>query len=695
MRKAATEVPWRDRTLALQLCLVACFLLVVHVTFIGVAARVERADIAEGLVQLEAEARGFEGWLRRSFDGIALSLDLLQERQRLLDLGNPGSAAVESILSGFVNSRRFDIVLVLKIDADGFGRWSNLPGSSVVDLRDRPHFQVHLAGHPGTYVADPVMGRLSRQLAVIFSRRLSHLDGSLAGVGVVSLDPVGAARQLVPLAPPATTRVLVWREGGEVVLSNLWASNPPTAPERPDPALAAALDGQESATLRRNDPGGRGDVLVALLRLPELGLAISLERSTAEMITPAAELRVLAWAIEGGLALLLLAGVAVVRWRQKALTALAAGAGREAEAAAVQREITRTLDSVPGVIYRGRLFKDGTYRLLYLSPSFTSVTGWPVAPLLKDGRGIMTLGDAIPSLEERRALMAELLATGSSVGEARIRRADGQMRWMRFARQLSAKDAHGIEIVGLMTDIEAERAAMASTIATSRLTTLGEMATGMAHELSQPLTAMSIAAENAISAIRKDRTDAAVERLERLPQLAQRARTIIDHLRLFGRQQPALAEAVRLDEVVAETLLLVGGTLRDANITLTIDVPDNLPPAHAGKVMLEQVLMNLLLNARDAMEAVPPTSRRIRISAAAAGGHLELAVSDTGPGIPDTVLPRLFEPFFTTKPPGEGTGLGLSICHGILQSFGGQITARNTAEGACFSMTLPHEAAAA
>jgi C4-dicarboxylate-specific signal transduction histidine kinase len=303
--------------------------------------------------------------------------------------------------------------------------------------------------------------------------------------------------------------------------------------------------------------------------------------------------------------------------------------------------------------------------------------------------GILDLCETPVDHPEQLAAMA-LLRTGAvATRDVRLRQPDGGFRWMRFVEHAVAELPDGLEIVGLMTDVEAERAAMGSSIAAARLATLGEMATGLAHELSQPLTAMSMAAENAMNALRRNRTEGVIERLERVPQQAQRARAIIDHLRLFGRQQTDDQAPLRLDTVLDGAMVLVDGVLRDAGIEVTIDIPDDLPMFMGNQVLLEQVVMNLLLNARDAMAAQSGRPRAVRLSANATARAVELRVADSGTGIPEAVLPRIFEPFFTTKPAGEGTGLGLPICHGIIRSLGGTIVARNSGGGAVFTITLP------
>ncbi|MEI6161345.1 MAG: ATP-binding protein [Roseococcus sp.] len=678
--------------LALQLALAAILVVALHMALMMGVNWTRERDIALGLERAQADTLTIEGWLRRSFDGIGLTLDLLQERQRLLDTNTAGAAAIEDILRGFVENRRFDIILALTIDPDGFSRWSNQANITTIDLRDRPHFQVHLQGHVGTYVADPVMGRLSRQMAVIFSRRINHPDGSFAGVAVVTLDPLLLSRQLVEIMPFPETRIGVSRLGGEVILRSRWAVEPPTGPQFPPPRIAAALAANETTPFLAVIPDAGRGLLNGIRRMDDLGLGLVVGHDLGIATRRSQQLGRLIWLADAVFASLLLAGLAVattLRARRVAQAHASASAEREREAAITQAEVNRMLDTVPGVIYRGVFAHDGSFRLLYLSPSFSNVAGWPPEAAMAGSAGILDLGEAPPERAEQLARMALLRSQAVSTRDLRLRQPDGGFRWMRFAAHAVQERPDGLEVVGLMTDVEAERAAMGSSIAAGRLATLGEMATGLAHELSQPLSSMSMAAENAIRSLQRNKTEGLIERLERVPVQAQRARVIIDHLRLFGRQETDGRTPLRLDTVLEGAMVLVEVVLRGAGIELTLDIPPDLPLVVGNLVLLEQVVMNLLLNARDALAGQRDRPRAVRITATAAEGRVELRLSDTGTGIPESVLPRLFEPFFTTKPAGVGTGLGLSICHGIIHSLGGTITAGNTGHGAVFTITLP------
>ncbi|MBX9594848.1 MAG: sensor histidine kinase, partial [Roseomonas sp.] len=249
--------------------------------------------------------------------------------------------------------------------------------------------------------------------------------------------------------------------------------------------------------------------------------------------------------------------------------------------------------------------------------------------------------------------------------------------------------ASGGCIVTVM-DVTAERAAEARAAAAGRLTSLGEMAAGLAHELKQPLTAIALAAANARRAAERGDTAAMLVRLGRIADQAARGGVLIDHLRRFARggeggDANATAE---LPAAVEGALTLIGGALREASIEVVLDLPPGLPAVRGDGMALEQVLLNLLANARDAL-GIRDGGARIRVAARQAeDGRIALDVSDNAGGIPDGVMSRLFQPFVTTKGPDRGTGLGLSICHGLVTSMGGTIEAENGAEGAIFRIAL-------
>ena len=222
-----------------------------------------------------------------------------------------------------------------------------------------------------------------------------------------------------------------------------------------------------------------------------------------------------------------------------------------------------------------------------------------------------------------------------------------------------------------------------------------EIAAGMAHELSQPLASIALAAENALTALTAAPADIplVVQKLERISQQAARAAKLIDHMRFFGRRQDGAAQPIDLSEALDGALLILDGRLRRTKVEIVRDIAPDLPQVLGTLVLVEQVLINLITNACDACRAAePPLSkerRRVEVTAFAAGGSLILIVADHAGGIPGADLPKIFQPFFTTKAPGEGMGLGLSISYGIVSDMGGTMTARNGKDGAVFELCLP------
>jgi C4-dicarboxylate-specific signal transduction histidine kinase len=223
-----------------------------------------------------------------------------------------------------------------------------------------------------------------------------------------------------------------------------------------------------------------------------------------------------------------------------------------------------------------------------------------------------------------------------------------------------------------------------------KLATLGELTTGVAHELNNPLNNIGLYVGNVIDQIRlgEVETERLVSDLEKTMEQVQKATEIISHLRTFGRAARVSIELVDIDDVIERSLLLVQEQLRLRGIDVELELcPDELIVL-ANPIQLEQVFINLLTNARD---AVADSKRKtIRIASSRDEERIRIAFSDTGPGIPRDLQQRIFDPFFTTKEVGTGTGLGLSITYSILKEYGGEISvASRPGKGATFVIELP------
>src|ERR671933_2340772 len=223
-----------------------------------------------------------------------------------------------------------------------------------------------------------------------------------------------------------------------------------------------------------------------------------------------------------------------------------------------------------------------------------------------------------------------------------------------------------------------------------KLATLGELTTGVAHELNNPLNNIGLFVGNVIDELRfgEGERERLISDLEKAMDQVRKATEIISHLRTFGRIAPVNVEPVDVDDVIERSLLLVHEQLRLRGIEVELDLcPDELLVL-ANPIQLEQVFINLLTNARDALEEAP--KKTIRIVSSRDEEWIRITFADSGPGIPAEVAPRVFDPFFTTKEVGAGTGLGLSITYSILKEYGGEISVESRrGRGATFVIELP------
>ncbi len=225
-----------------------------------------------------------------------------------------------------------------------------------------------------------------------------------------------------------------------------------------------------------------------------------------------------------------------------------------------------------------------------------------------------------------------------------------------------------------------------------KLATLGELTTGVAHELNNPLNNIGLFIGNAIDLIELGMadTDSAriLQELHSAMQQVWKATEIISHLRTFGRAAPVSHEPVEITRVIRQAISLMQEQLRLRQIEVQLDFPENGITVIGNAIQLEQVFINLLTNARDAMIDVP--YKVITIVCAAEADSVDICFCDTGPGIPEGLEQRIFDPFFTTKEVGTGTGLGLSITYGIIKEHQGTIMVQNHEDGgALFSIQLP------
>ena len=372
---------------------------------------------------------------------------------------------------------------------------------------------------------------------------------------------------------------------------------------------------------------------------------------------------------------------------------------------AIFRKVTNETSFESGVGLPGRVMKSGRSAWIV---DVTKDANFPRAKQAKDigvkaGFAMPVLvGDrveavfeffAADAVEPDQALLDILDNIGGQVGRVIELKTAYEGLEVKISDRTSALEESNRQLRGEVTE---RKRAQAHLVQASRMAILGEMATGAAHELNQPLNVIRMAADSTIERIEEGDFDADYLRgkLTRISAQTERAAAIIDHMRIFGRKADEEPRPIDLREVARDALGLMGEQLRLDGIEIECDFPEDCRPALGHAAQIEQVVLNLLGNARDAIGAnrqEPGEPRRITLTIEDPGTEdkVGLIVEDSGGGIPQDIISRIFEPFFTTKQTGKGTGLGLSISYGIVTDMAGSIEAVNGDDGARITITLP------
>jgi len=291
-----------------------------------------------------------------------------------------------------------------------------------------------------------------------------------------------------------------------------------------------------------------------------------------------------------------------------------------------------------------------------------------------------------------------LIKTSSVINQARQYCENGEPLFVNI--RISPFDYPGGKVLLVTTsDITKRLEAEQQLIQASKMATLGEMATGVAHELNQPLSVIKTASRFFIRKINRN------EKIEdeilstmatEIDSYVDRAAKIINHMRQFGRQSDVTLEKVQINNVLERAMEILGQQLKVRGIEVVWNLAPDLPLILADPDRLEQVFINLLINARDAIDekwqsqSHQKGEKKITLKTSTDESVITVEVRDTGPGIPASMLERIFEPFFTTKKVGQGTGLGLSISYGIIKDCKGSIRAvSGENEGTRFIIKFP------
>ncbi len=223
-------------------------------------------------------------------------------------------------------------------------------------------------------------------------------------------------------------------------------------------------------------------------------------------------------------------------------------------------------------------------------------------------------------------------------------------------------------------------------IQSEKLAAFGQLGAGIAHEVKNPLAGILGCAQ---LALRKAEPESSIhQNLVLIEKETKRCKTIIENLLKFARQERAAMKATGMNQVVEDAMAIVSHQLGLQHVKLQKELSESLPPIHGNANQLQQVFMNLMINAQQAMEGSPGTVKVI--TRRSDSGNVQVVISDDGPGMTDEVRQKLFEPFFTTKPGGKGTGLGLSVSFGIIKDHAGEIMVESEpGNGSTFTINIP------
>ena len=302
-------------------------------------------------------------------------------------------------------------------------------------------------------------------------------------------------------------------------------------------------------------------------------------------------------------------------------------------------------------------------------------------------------------LETYRQNMARVFSGETLIYAFRSITLKGKVAWLE-THAVPMRDARGTiyALLGITRDITEHRQAEEQArrhhtelTHVARLSTMGEMATGIAHELNQPLSAIANFARGCLRRLRADHVDPAelIKPLEEVCEQAVRASEILSHVRDFVRKSELQLKAADINHIVHSVVKFTELEARHHGATVTLHLAQRLPRVQADAIMLEQVICNMVRNAFEAMAEAHSPQREVYISTRALEGDaVEVEVVDTGPGIDGAVIDQVFDQFFTTK--AEGVGMGLSISRSIIEMHGGRVRAESGKDGGTtFRFTVP------
>ena len=324
---------------------------------------------------------------------------------------------------------------------------------------------------------------------------------------------------------------------------------------------------------------------------------------------------------------------------------------------------------------------DANGRFTTVNHAAENISGYKREELVGQWFAPMLPDDDLP---KALAHFQQALSGETGLFESQFYRKDGEIRTISITYSTPQKDE---EVLCLIRDVTDQKMLQEQLIQSEKMSAIGQLVSGVAHELNNPLAGISAFAQLLLAEKRfpPDQRTAA----ETIYSEARRASRIVQNLLTFARQHKAEKVPTAINQVLDDTLELRGYELRVRGIDVRREYDESIPETMADAHQLQQVFLNLITNAEQAMEQRDGHHHRLTVRTRRNGNAIRIEVEDTGDGIPANLIERIFNPFFTTKPTGSGTGLGLSISLGIVREHEGRIWAENPQAGARFVVELP------
>lgn len=598
----------------------------------------------------------------------------------------------------------------------------------------RPYFQEAMRGRLGRYFA---LGTVSNRRGYYFAYPVRG-DDDILGAVVIKIDMAqveeswarSSKNQFIVTDPDGVVFITTnkrWRYNTMESLDS-WAQDRieesrryGSATLKPFPFRELEPLKEDARIIRVTDPG-LNDYLEVVQSMPQAGWKVHILTRIAPVTAQVARLVFIAMILIAIVVLLVLYLIQRqkrvrerARYERRSKRALQQNEERirsileNTQAGLITMSLNGAIEHVNGKAYEMFGYPRGEFCGLAFHDCFDASNREQVRELLEAGQGDpielkarrwdgatfpveMTLG-SLPLHDGRRRLATlhdisalkhqeEALRQAQSLLEARVdeRTCDLMESNQKLLREISEHKR---------TE-QALRQAQNELIQAAKMAALGQMSTGISHELNQPLAAIRSYSDNARALLDHHRSDDARWNLQQISELTDRMARISSQLKQFARKTTGQRVSVSLGAVVRNSLQLLQPKIRQVDAAIKVDLPDEDLHVLADMVQLEQVCVNLLANALQAVEEQPEQGRWIEVKVDQREDVVELSVADGGKGIANEHMERVFDPFFTTKQKGDGLGLGLSISYRIIEDMGGQLRCSNNPDGgAVFSFVLP------